>query len=68
MVPVCPPLPGKKRCYDYEANYERFPRQVIKPPPPESPADDCFALRFSLMSESAAHAIERPLVEAGAGK
>ena len=48
------------RCVDTEANYERFPQQVFRPPPPVSSADDCFALRFSLMSESAAIAIEQP--------
>ena len=60
MVPLCEPPPGKRRCYDAEPNYERFPRHVLRPVPPPSAADDCFALRFSLLSESAAIAIERP--------
>ena len=74
MIPLCPPPPrsvsarfeaiGYKpgKCFDAEPNYERFP-QHLRPPPPLSSADDCFALRFSLMSESAAHAIERPTIE-----
>lgn len=34
---------------------------MIKPvPPPSVERDQCFALRFSLMSEAAAHALERP--------
>ena len=52
-------IPARK-CVDAEPNYERFPQSVLRPPPPLSAADDCFALRFSLMSESAASAIERP--------
>ena len=53
-------------CIDYVANYERFPRLVIKPvPPPSVERDQCFALRFSLMSEAAAHALERPEREGG---
>lgn len=34
--------------------------QVLRPPPPVSSRDDCFALRFSIMSESAAFAVEQP--------
>ena len=65
MVPLCPPPPASARvkkgtCTDKEPNYERFPQVVFRPPPPITSADDCFALRFSLLSESAASAIERP--------
>ena len=66
MVPVCPRPEGetgpppKGGCVDAEPNYERFPQVVLRPPPPLSSRDDCFALRFSLMSECAAHALERP--------
>ena len=58
MIPVCPPpTESAKKCTDAEPNYERFP-QTLTPPTPRSSADDCFALRFSLLSESAAIALE----------
>ena len=62
MIPVCPaPSTGPPRdCIDYVPNYERFPRLVIKPTPTANDErDGCFALRFSIMSEAAAYAIEK---------
>ena len=61
MVPICPHVPGVSKpgkCVDAEPNYERFPQVAIKPPPPSGPQDLCFASRFSLLSESAAVALE----------
>lgn len=67
MVPLCPPVTaGGRKCFDAEPNYERFPQQ-LRPPPNLTSGDDCFALRFSLMSESAAHAIAHPEPMAAAG-
>ena len=60
MVPVCAPPAGQPKCFDAEPNYERFPHKVLKSALSER--DSCFAMRFSLMSESAAHAIEQPEV------
>ena len=68
MVPICPPPPTENthKCVDAEPNYERFPHDVIKTP--LSARDDCFALRFSIMSEAAAHALERPTEVAKPGE
>lgn len=64
MVPICPPVPGvgkPGKCVDSEPNYERFPQVVLKPTPSPGPQDECFAKRFSIMSESAAMALEGAL-------
>jgi hypothetical protein len=61
MIPICPPVAGvgkPGRCVDSEPNYERFPQHVLRPAPPPGPQDECFAKRFSIMSESAAAALD----------